>query len=86
MKLLTTTLLLTALTAPAMAQSVDTPGIDDGRTLGSVFSDFATTPGGGRAIGEHSRTSDGNGDQPGRTGLARIGNDLSDTIDAIDGD
>jgi hypothetical protein len=25
-------------------------------------------------------------DEPGRTGLSRIGNDLSDTIDDIDGD
>ena len=67
------------------AQDVDTPGIDNGRTLGSVTKSSIETYG-GKAQGMHAKTSDGNGDEPGRTGLARIGNDLSDTIDAIDGD
>ncbi len=70
---------------PALAQSVDTPGIDDGTTLGAVTKDFVTKPGGGQAHGQHAKTSDGKVG-PGRAGLANLGEDLSDTIDIIDGD
>ena len=81
-----------ALSVPAFAQNPgrdnDTPGIDQGRTLGEVTKDSISKDG-GRAHGKHASNppdSTPDGSRPGRDGLANIGNDLSDTIDAIDGD
>ncbi|MEV8466032.1 hypothetical protein AB0T83_04440 [Fluviibacterium sp. DFM31] len=76
---------LIAFAMPAFAQdsSIDTPGIDSGTTLGEVTKDSIQSSG-GRAHGAHAANPpDINGDDPGREGLANIGDDLSDTINAI---
>lgn len=89
MKTLIAAATLAALAAPALAQDPgrnnDTPGIDQGTNLGEVTKDSISTSG-GRAHGAHASDPYGTGPNSGRSGLANIGNDLSDTIDAIDGD
>jgi hypothetical protein len=70
---------------------LDTPGIDNGTTLGELTSDFISGNS-GRAHAEHSSNPYGGGPSDGkdgfgsgRTGLANAaGGDLSDTIDLID--
>lgn len=76
------------LALPAAAQNTNARGVSDGTSLGDVTKESVETYG-GRTQGEHAKNSDGNGDEPGRAGLANLDPDgrgnLGYTIDAIGG-